>query len=91
MKYNILRTSQFKKDYKLSKIRGLNMNLLLDVIQMLADGEMLPESFKDHQLAGGYKGYRECHIQPNWLLIYKKTERDLVLTLTRTGSHSDLF
>lgn len=63
----------------------------MEIIEILANGETLAEDLMDHQLAGGYKCYRECHIQPNWLLIYKKTERDLVLTLTRTGSHSDFF
>ena len=91
MKYEIIRTSQFKKDYKLSKKRGKDLNLLLTVIKMLANGETLPEKYKDHQLAGGYVGYRECHIQPDWLLIYKQTEKELILTLSRTGMHSDLF
>jgi mRNA interferase YafQ len=91
MKYKILRTSQFKKDYKISKKRGKDIDLLLKVIEMLADGKVLPEKFKDHQLAGGYNGYRECHIQPDWLLIYKIKEDELILTLTRTGTHSDLF
>lgn len=91
MKYRILRTSQFKKDYKMSKKRGKDIDLLLRIIEMLANGKALPEKFKDHQLAGGYIGYRECHIQPDWLLIYKITESELVLTLTRTGTHSDLF
>ncbi len=91
MKYEIIRTSKFKKDYKLSQKRGKDIKLLISVIEILANGENLPESFKDHQLAGGYTGYRECHIQPDWLLIYKTTERELVLTLTRTGTHSDLF
>ncbi|SHJ06817.1 mRNA interferase YafQ [Dethiosulfatibacter aminovorans DSM 17477] len=91
MKYEIIRTAQFKKDYKLSKKRGKDLNMLLKAIEMLANGKKLPEKFKDHQLSGGYIGYRECHIQPDWLLIYKLTEKELVLTLTRTGTHSDLF
>jgi mRNA interferase YafQ len=91
MKYKILRTSQFKKDYKMLKKRDKDIDLLLKIIEMLANGKALPEKFKDHQLAGGYIGYRECHIQPDWLLIYKITESELVLSLTRTGTHSDLF
>ncbi|MBN2259819.1 MAG: type II toxin-antitoxin system YafQ family toxin [Clostridiales bacterium] len=90
-KYKILRTTQFKKDYKMSKKRGKDIESLLKIIEILANGKALPEKFKDYQLAGGYIGYHECHIQPDWLLIYKITESELVLTLTRTGSHSDLF
>jgi len=91
MKYDIIPTSQFKKDYKLTKKRGKDIRLLLDIIEMLANDMSLPEKFRDHQLTGGYKGYKECQIQSDWLLIYKKTEQKLVLTLTRTGSHIDLF
>jgi mRNA interferase YafQ len=91
MKYEIIRTSQFKKDYKLSKKRGKDLKLLYAVIEMLAKGQKLPEQNKDHQLSGGYVGYRECHIQPDWLLIYKITDKELILTLTRTGTHSELF
>lgn len=91
MKYNIIRTVKFKKDYKLAKKRGMSIVLLFEVIDLLAKGEGLPEKYKDHQLAGGYVGYRECHIQPDWLLIYRKKDTDLILTLIRTGTHADLF
>lgn len=91
MKYEILRTSQFKKDYKLAVKRGCNINKLMEVVTLLADGETLPAEFRDHALNGNYSGYRECHIQPNWLLVYKLVEQQLVLTLYRTGTHSDLF
>ena len=91
MKYTIERTSQFKKDFKLAEKQGLDMNELKTVVRMLADGEELPEKYRDHPLKGDYKGHRECHIEPDWLLIYKITESVLVLSLVRTGSHSRLF
>lgn len=91
MKYTIERTSQFKKDFKLAEKQGLDMDELKKVVEMLADGQELPEKYRDHPLKGDYKGHRECHIEPDWLLIYKKTESVLVLSLVRTGSHSRLF
>ena len=87
MKYTIERTSQFKNAEK----QGLDMDELKTVIKMLADGEKLPEKYRDHPLKGDYKGHRECHIEPDWLLIYKITESILVLSLVRTGTHSRLF
>lgn len=91
MKYEIERTSKFKKDYKLAQERGCNMSHLKKVISILANGERLPKEYRDHNLAGDYTGYRECHVEPDWLLIYKMTEKYLILTLYRTGTHSDLF
>ena len=91
MKYEILRTTQFKKDYKLAIKRGLDINKLVKVITLLADGEVLTAEFKDHSLVGNYSGYRECHVQPDWLLVYKIEEEKLILTLYRTGTHSDVF
>ena len=91
MKYEIQRTSQFKKDYKLAVKRGCDINKLQRVIFILANGEPLPDEYLDHPLRGDYGGYRECHIEPDWLLVYKITENVLVLTLYRTGTHSDLF
>ena len=90
-KYEIKNTTQFKKDYKLAKRRGLNLDLLKTVIKKLANGETLEAKYKDHPLSGDWIGYRECHIQPDWLLIYRYDDNVLVLTLTRTGTHSDLF
>lgn len=84
-------TSKFKKDYKTSLKRGCNPALLQAVIAALADGQALAPHYRDHALGGNFQGYRECHIQPDWLLIYKVHEDLLVLALTRTGSHSDLF
>lgn len=84
-------SSQFKKDYKLIKKRGYNISLFEDVLELLIQNRSLPEKYLDHQLIGNYKGYRECHITPDWLLIYKVEEDILTLSLTRTGTHSDLF
>ena len=86
----IVWTSQFKRDYKLAIKRRRNIALLDDVIRLLADGEILPEEYNDHALTGNWLGHRECHIAPDWLLIYRLEEELLVLTLTRTGSHSDI-
>ena len=90
-KYTVKITTQFKKDYKLAMKRGLKIALLEDVVTALAMGESLPEKSKDHALTGNWAGYRECHIQPDWLLIYRIEDDVLVLTLTHTGTHSDLF
>lgn len=84
-------TAQFKKDYKLALKRGLNIQLLESVIAVLAMGDGLPIKNRDHALTGEWSGYRECHIQPDWLLVYRVDQNVLVLTLTRTGTHSDLF
>lgn len=71
--------------------RGLKMNLLEDVVALLAMGKALPEKNKDHALTGDWVGHRECHILPEWLLVYRVENNVLVLTLSRTGAHSDLF
>ena len=81
----------FKKDYKIMKKRGMNLKLLQEIVDMLANNKKLPDKFKDHYLTGEYKRYRECHIQPDWLLIYKIDKGELVLTAFRKDSHSDLF
>jgi len=91
MKLDIVWTAQFKKDYKLAMKRGLEIELLDEIIRLLAGGEQLPEKNRDHALTGNWAGHRECHIQSNWLLVYRIEKDILVLTLTRTGSHSDLF
>lgn len=90
-KYIVKNTSQFKKDYKLAQKQGLNINLLKDVVAKLANGETLPEKHRDHSLTGNWLGFRECHIRPDWLLIYRIDDDILTLTLSRTGTHSDLF
>lgn len=90
-KYTVKTTNQFKKDFKLAMKRGLNIDLLETVIATLALGEPLPDKNKDHALTGNWVGHRECHILPDWLLIYRIEEEVLILTLARSGTHSDLF
>lgn len=90
-KYVVKTTSQFKRDYKLAMKRGRNLALLEEIVTHLALGEELPEKNRDHALTGNWVGHRECHIQPDWLLIYRIEDDVLVLTLARTGTHSDLF
>ncbi len=90
MKYVIKATSQFKRDLKTVKKRGYRKELLEEVVQLLADGVELPPQHRDHYLSGSWKGFRECHITPDWLLVYQIFEETLILSLTRTGSHSDL-
>lgn len=91
VKYIVKTTTQFKKDYKLAMKRGLDISMLEDVITTLAMGGLLPEKNKDHPLSGNWAGHRECHILPDWLLVYRIDNDVLVLTLARTGTHSDLF
>ena len=91
MNRDIVWTTRFKKDYKLAMKRHLNIELLDDIIRALARGDILPEKNKDHELSGDWAGHRECHIQPDWLLVYRIDDDVLVLTLARTGTHSDLF
>jgi mRNA interferase YafQ len=89
--YRIVATGKFKKDLKAVMKRGYNMKLMDEVVTKLSNGEKLPEKNKDHALVGNYAGKRECHITPDWLLIYEIDNGELILYLTRTGSHSDLF
>lgn len=90
-KYVVKFTSQFRKDYKLAIKRGLKIELLEQIVALLATGQSLPEKNRDHALTGNWVGHRECHILPDWLLVYRVEDDVLVLTLTRTGTHSDLF
>lgn len=89
--YRIVATGKFKKDLKTVIKRGYNMKLMDEVVTKLSNGEKLPEKNKDHALVGNYVGKRECHITPDWLLIYEIDNGELILYLTRTGSHSDFF
>ena len=91
MKYNIIPTTKFKKDLKKASKRNLKIEKLEKVIDIIANGEMLSEKYCDHELNGNYSGCRECHIEPDWLLIYEIHNDKLILILTRTGTHSDLF
>ncbi len=88
---DIVWTKQFKKDYRLAVKRHLDIGLLDDIVRTLSRGEPLPAKNKDHALSGSWEGHRECHILPDWLLIYRVEDDLLILTLTRTGTHSDLF
>lgn len=91
MMLEIYFTSRFKKDYRLMIRRGLKASLLEEVVEMLRRRQPLPEKYRDHDLTGDYQGFRECHILPDWLLVYRVEEERLMLTLFRTGTHSDLF
>ena len=84
-------TAQFRKDYKRLKKRGYNLNLLEEVLQSLIEEKPLAEKFRDHALAGKYTGFRECHILPDWLLVYQIDSEMLFLIVSRTGTHADLF
>jgi len=91
MTLRVVWTSRFKKDYKTAIKRGLDIKKLDDIIVSLASGIPLLPNQKDHALSGDYAGFRECHIEPDWLLVYAIDGNELILTLARTGSHSDLF
>ena len=91
MQYELILTGKFKKSLKLAKKRGLDLKLLDKVITMLQNDISLEEKYRDHELKGKYQGFRECHIQPDWLLIYLKEKDVLTLTLVDTGTHADLF
>lgn len=88
---NIVRSNRFIKDLRLAIKRGFKIELLEEVVNKLANQEELPEIFHDHPLLGEFKDFRECHIQPDWLLIYSVDDEELELYLFRTGTHSDLF
>ena len=91
IKYEIRFTNRFKKDIKLAKKQGKDLDKLFKIIEKLVQGKTLEAKYRDHSLTGDYKGTRECHIEPDWLLIYEIFEDVLVLSLQRVGSHSDLF
>jgi mRNA interferase YafQ len=89
--YTVKPTGRFSKDLKRVEKRGYNTNLLTEVIKQLASGKPLAEKYQDHPLKGKFQGCRECHITNDWLLVYEITDDELILYLTRTGTHSDLF
>ena len=91
MKYEVKFTNQFKKDLKLAKKQGKDIERLYAVIEKLADDEPLEQKYRDHDLNGNYKRCRECHVEPDWLLVYEVIDDVLVLMLYRVGSHSTLF
>lgn len=88
---NIVPSNQFKKDLKLAKKRGLNLSPLTTVINTLAAQQPLDDKYRDHNLTGNYRQFRECHIKPDWLLVYRVDDDELELFLFRTGTHSDIF
>ena len=89
--YKIEFTNEMKRNAKLMKKRGKDMTKLTKVLELLSTGQLLPPQYNDHQLTGNLKDFRECHIEPNWLLMYQIYDDVLVLTATGTGTHSDLF
>ena len=91
MKYSICYSSRFKKSYKLCKRRGLNISLFETVITLLSETGTLPAKYRPHILSGKYAGIWECHIEPDWLLLWKQNDKELTLLLLDTGSHSDIF
>lgn len=91
MMYQVKFTTAFKKSYKLMKKRGFDISLLDEAVDLLRQGKQLDEKYRDHSLSGDFAGFRECHIKPNWLLVYLIENDVLTLTLVDTGSHSDIF
>lgn len=89
--YRIVFTARMKKDAKRMRKRGKDLDRLAEVLDMLASGKALPARYRDHQLAGALRGCRECHIEPDWLLIYRIVEERVELVATATGTHADLF
>ena len=89
--FEIVLSNRFKKDLKLAAKRGMNLDELDAIVERLAAGQPLPEKNRDHALTGDYIGFRECHIRPDWLLVYRVDGEDLILFLFRTGTHTDLF
>lgn len=87
----IVLSNQFKKDLKLAKKLGCKIERLRNVVNALASGQKLEEKYRDHGLTGNYKGFRECHVEADWLLVYRVNQDALELFLFRTGTHSDLF
>ena len=91
MQYELILTGKFKKSLKLARKRRLDISLVEDIVTMIQNNIPLEEKHRDHELKGKYQGFRECHIQPDWLLIYLKEDGILTLTLVDTGTHADLF
>ena len=89
-KFQIRRTSRFNKDLKRLIKQGKDIDKLTSVVNKLSSGETLEAQYKDHQLGNNWAGFRDCHVEPDWILIYKKQDDTLILTLTRSGSHAEL-
>lgn len=91
MKYEVKFTNQFKRDLKLAKKQGKDINKLFDIISTLAEGKKLDSKYRDHNLSGDYIGCRECYVEPDWLLVYEVMDHVLILMIYRVGTHSELF
>jgi len=91
MRYDLRSSARYKKDLKAAIRRGYDMSIMDTAVGILLSGEPLPEKYYDHALTGNWIGHRECHLTPDWLLIYRIEKENLILVLTRTGTHSDLF
>ena len=91
MKYKIIPSKRFEKDMKRCQKRGYDMQLIKDAIRLLAETGTLPSEYNPHQLHGDRKGQWECHIQPDWLLVWEQHDRELILVMLNTGTHADLF
>lgn len=91
MKYRLVHTPAFRRDVRAAEKRNYNLAALSEVLELLRSGERLPEKYRDHPLKGNLKGFRELHIEPDWLLVYIRNKRELILTLSRTGSHAELL
>ena len=89
--FEIVLSNRFRKDLKLAKKRHYDLEQLNEIVTKLANRETLLPKNRDHSLSGDFEGFRECHIQPDWLLIYRIEEDTLILFLSRTGTHSDLY
>ena len=89
--YEVITSKQYEKDVRLAVRRGLDIEKLLEVVRLLRNGKPLPEKHRNHLLHGDYKGYWECHVTPDWLLLYAKDTEIRIISLYRTGTHSDLF
>jgi mRNA interferase YafQ len=89
--YELSRSTQFKKDYKLIVKRNYDLHKLEDLLKLLISGNPLPKEYKNHPLSGNFKNHFDCHITPDWLVVYKKNEKEKLITLIRTGTHSDIF
>ncbi len=89
--YKLLQTNEYKKKLKKLIKNGYNINKMKEVVDLLVEGKPLPPKYKDHPLKGNFIGFRECHVEPDWLLIYKIQNDILILTLVTTGTHSELF
>lgn len=91
MKYTVKTSNRFKKDFRRCMKRGLNMKLITDAMDILEATGTLPSKYRPHKLSGNMQGLWECHIEPDWLMIWQQNDKELILLFLQTGTHSDLF